>query len=667
MGLFEKVFSSIRGKKAGKSKFKTKEEKTQEIYRLVAARTKLEKEIDIEEERIVFEYGLVSDADFDEFVSSGDLKEKEPRYYDLVQSHKNLIKETIELERENFNLKKGVYLGIAVNLETINLSVPRELLYIPWSNWENHAEILGTTRYGKTYILSLIALQMILKGWDIVLMDPKGGKKQELLSWMIEFALESGREEDVLFSNPAYIKQSSPLNPLYGMSNAEIASVVSLLSEGGESDDPFFKRITYMVALGITTSLDFLQNVFDPNGNIAKELEDIEARKYFDKMELNGFKLHKYDNETKVAFPDATERMFGQSDGEYKNILDAKYEHNRSLITFVELAHYSNYENLQALYEYVIKTPIPSRDLYPPEQHNKIVGLKNEAKRLLSQIVVLGDFYSKIGMSLVSILASLATGPIGELFCNVRINPMLNRLTRKDKGLIAIIQPAPLKYQFVAEMVSKVYVKMFESFFGTVSVSGRGSERRIALIIDESKIAHFRGFEELYNKAGGMGMTIVTLMQSEQDRVLKVGEITAKIISDNINIKIALKINNLESKESIVGDFGTRQVHKKVIMGTESGARTTVMTETQQLIDTNAIDKLQKGQAFVSFYGKKYLVKFPFIPPPEGEIIMPKLEEEFFFSNVAAKEMELERAYLDAQIAQAEAPQDVDQMFGGVL
>ena len=39
--------------------------------------------------------------------------------------------------------------------------------------------------------------QMILNNWNVLIVDPKGGKGQEILSWIIEFAGEAGRTEDL--------------------------------------------------------------------------------------------------------------------------------------------------------------------------------------------------------------------------------------------------------------------------------------------------------------------------------------------------------------------------------------------------------------------------------------------------------------------------------------
>lgn len=622
---------------------KSKEERISALRSVIAIQASIEKKIDEKEEELSYSYNIKTDQEYEDFINDEEIKKKEPEYHEMLLEYKILIKKRVLIEKDFFNIRKGVYLGIGVDLENIDLTMPMQITYIPWQHWENHAEVMGTTRYGKTYLLALIAYQMILKGWDIVLIDPKGGKKQELLSWMIQFAMECGREEDVFFFNPAYTKVCTLLNPLFGMSNSEIASVVSLLSEGdGEKKDDFFSSISFVVVLGITTALEYLQMTFDPTGEKTRELEKEELMRYYDLTEMKGSKLESFEKETKIAAPDASMRMITERTNFSTNIKRGDLTFNRTLITFRELEYYANHDNLKALHDFVQSTPPPSRDAYSEEDFRKVLSLRDEATRLLGQIAVLGEFYLKISMSLTALLAKLSTGEIGELFCTVRINPLLNRVYREDKGLIAIVQPAPLKFQKTSDMVNKVFIKMFESLFGTVSVTGRGFHRRIGFLIDEAKVALFRGIEEIYNKAGGMGMTIIAFMQSEKDRILKVGDVISEIISDNTNTKIYLKVNNFASKENIVKDFGTRRVHKRNTMGTDIGSKTMVTTEEEYLITTNSIDKLQKGQAFVSTYGKKYLVKFPFILPPEGEIVMPAIKEEGTLREMIANEIDFE-------------------------
>ncbi len=646
MGQFDKIYEYVFGRIKGSRKYsvpKTSQARTEELYKVITDQVRTERKIDAMEEDIVYRYNIKSDKDYDDFLAREDLEKEVPEYVDLVGIYKEIISKRVMLEEEFFNVKKGVYLGLGVDLEKIDLTTPKQPVYIPWQHWENHAQVLGTTRYGKTYLLALIAYQMILKGWDIVLIDPKGGKKQELLSWMFQFAMKTGRTDDLIFCNPAYTKYCTLLNPLFGMSNSEVSSVIALLSEGdGEKKDSFFSDVAFIVVLGITTSLEYLERIMDPTGEKAEMLELQETKKYFDMMELRGSKLEDYNVKTKVATPDASARMNRPRDNHSSNVGSINFKFNRSLMTFREIEYYSNYENLQTLLGFVKGTEPPTPENYSENEYKRIITLREEALSLLGHVATLGEFYMKISMSLTALVAKLSTGEIGELFCTVRINPVLNRVYREDKGLIAIIQPAPLKFQKTSDMVNKVFIKMFESLFGTVSVTGRGFQRRIGFLIDEAKVALFPGIEEIYNKAGGMGMTIITFMQSDKDRILKVGEVVSEIIEDNTNTHISMKVNNFASKENIVKNFGTRRIHKRNTMGTDTGTKTMVITEEEYLLDTTAIDRLGKGEAFVSSYGKKYRVKFAFVEPPEGEIIMPEIKEEGILRSIVEKEINLE-------------------------
>ncbi len=644
-----------------KKEINTKEKNVSKLYEVISKQAILQKELEQIEDIFMYEYYIQTDEAYEDLLANNkEFRIKYAHYFAKLEEHKQIIKERVILERGFFNIKKGVYIGIGVDLLNIQ-SKEQEPTYIPWSDWENHAGVLGTTRYGKTYFLALIAYQMLLKGWDIILLDPKGGKRQELLSWMVEFSMLTNRSEDLVFINPGYINKSTLVNPIFGMGNSEIASVATLLSsgDGAAVKDDFFPSITWIATMGICTVFEYLEYVFDYDGTKTKQAIKDEMVRYHKIMNMQGLDLESYDQDTKVASPDASYR-FGTIRETPEKISNNYIPFSRTLMTFAELSHYSNHENLKELYSILINTRMPDKGHFSDQRrYQKMIKARKEAIILLKTISELGEFYLKISMSIVALYGKLSTGEIGELFCTVRVNPLINRIRNEERGLIAIIQPAPLRFQINSDMMNKVLIKMFASIFGEVSLTGRGFKRRIGLLIDEAKIALFNGIEEIYNKAGGMGMTITIFMQSEQDAILKVGETAAKIISDNTNTHVYLKVNNVDSKENIVRSFGTRRKYTRTIMGQENLSRQTVLAEDEYMLNTNTIDKLGKGQAYVSSYGKKYLVQFPFMAPPAGEIIMPELEEEalmrdmvrddnFIYTNISTnvEGFEKEKAFI---------------------
>jgi len=70
------------------------------------------------------------------------------------------------------------------------------------------------------------ARQIIAKGWDVIILDPKGGEGQEILTEVIEATLNSNRAEDFKFLSPAFPRESEYVNLMYGMADDEAASMI---------------------------------------------------------------------------------------------------------------------------------------------------------------------------------------------------------------------------------------------------------------------------------------------------------------------------------------------------------------------------------------------------------------------------------------------------------
>lgn len=360
-------------------------------------------------------------------------------------------------------------------------------------------------------------------------------------------------------------------------------------------------------------------------------------------MELRGEQTAKYDKLNKIIMPDVTQRMntkrphHNHNNNEYSMVVD------RTLITFKELAHYSNFDNLQYLIQTMLDFAIT--DIEDKKVLAKLKYLKSEAMNLMRDLKsIKEDFFVKVSTSLTTLLSQLSSGKIGQLLCTVRINPLVNRLYRKDKGLICVIQPAPLKFQKVSEMVLKIILKMFESVFGLIGASGRGMTRKVGLIIDEAKTVMYPGIEELYNKAGGLGMTIGAYTQSRGDIKYKLGADLAEVVEDCVNTLFYLRTNSKEARDYMAGNFGTIRKHtyNYTSQNTVTDGKFMIETKDEELVTSNHIKGLGIGNGYVIHAGEKYRVEFPYQGEPMGSIEMPILKEEEMVSGLTNLEVIIE-------------------------
>ncbi len=554
---------------------------------------------------------------------------------------KELLKKKWYWEKRLVDVTKGLFIGVGVDLKLVKEVVA---IYLDWKKLVNHYFVYGTSQVGKSRLLANHVRQMIMNNWNVIVVDPKGGEGQEILSWIIEFAGECGRTEDIFYIAPVYADYTDCFNPLYALGNEEIASMVQLLCKGGgDKDADFFADFSYKVVLASLYCLEFLETVSDPDGSIVQSRVNNELINYYKLMELRGEQTAKYDKLNKIIMPDVTQRMNTKRPTKAHIVNDYAMVVDRTLITFKELAHYSNFDNLQ----YLIQTmqDFAITDIDDKKTLAKLKYLKSEAINLMRDLrTIKEDFFVKVSTSLTTLLSQLSSGKIGQLLCTVRINPLVNRLYRKDKGLICIIQPAPLKFQKVSEMVLKIILKMFESVFGLIGATGRGMSRKVGLIIDEAKTVMYAGIEELYNKAGGLGMTIGGYTQSRGDLRYKLGADLAEVVEDCVNTLFYLRTNSKEAREYMAGNFGTIRKHSYnyTTQSTVTDGRFMVETNDEELVTPNHIKELDIGNGYMIHAKEKYRVEFPYQAEPLGIIEMPKLKEEEMIEGLTNLEMIIE-------------------------
>lgn len=536
------------------------------------------------------------------------------------------------------NPDKGFYIGDAVELGLEPGKAKRMPLYLKWSNLNNHYIIFGTTRFGKTRALANHMRQFIELGYNIIVIDPKGGEKHEILGWACEFAYEFGRMDDLLFYNPVFPTLTDYFNPIFGKDNNEISSELKLFAMGKQNTDDFFTKRVPQIVNAIGTACEYMEKVHDPDGSLIRIDIEEEIKKYHAGRITNGHKVQ-VDKDTMTMKPDVAYRSTGRVDSSQERISAGIAK--RTLMTYKDFAYYSIYDNLMSLRNMVLGTPVPEMGNF--EDETKMFNLREEALLLLEGAAGTSkENYEKTTGSLVELLTSLSTGSVGRMFCTIPINPLLLRMQSPDKGVIAVIQPNPLKYQSVSEMIMKVFLKNFETAYGNVAASGRLYNRRTIVIIDEASKAMFPGIEEEFNKLGGLGMQFGLYTQSQADMVMMLGKDVADVIMDNINTVGYMKTNNRASKVNASEDFGQQKIVDYQVMGQVgigSSSRTGVSADMKDIAHADSFDELQIGEMLLKHYGKRYFVKLPYQQAPKAYMVMPQLSSE----KITSEMLEFER------------------------
>lgn len=149
----------------------------------------------------------------------------------------------------------SVHIGKVVGLNDFNFSNIHEY-HLPYSARSGHFGCLGTTRVGKTKLLTHMIVQDIHAGNNVVFVDPKGD--DEAMSAVVQAAVNSGRLEDLMVITPIYPDCSLMIDPLayYYLMDELVDHVVS----GIKSDDEYFVNVASEVTTAVVAGL-IAQNI----------------------------------------------------------------------------------------------------------------------------------------------------------------------------------------------------------------------------------------------------------------------------------------------------------------------------------------------------------------------------------------------------------------------
>ena len=242
--------------------------------------------------------------DLEELKINSDSPKIKAQYQALLRTKEKLDKYLVELEEEFYDVAKGLWIGLAYDLNDVDK--PPFLLYLPWKNLHNHIEVFGTSGFGKSRLMALCIRQFIHFKWSIFAIDPKGGEKQEVAQWIYDFAAEAGLSHSVMRIMPSYPELSDKANTLFGMSDVEIASMNASLTVSGTgaqtAEEQFFSGQVYQITFAILSSMTYLENAIDPYKIEVNKKIVAEVKKYIAFKERKNFE--ETYNDSNIQFPD---------------------------------------------------------------------------------------------------------------------------------------------------------------------------------------------------------------------------------------------------------------------------------------------------------------------------------------------------------------------------
>lgn len=523
--------------------------------------------------------------------------------------------------------KYGLYMGVGIDLLKEN-----DKMHPVWFNWKtlnSHMGVQGTTRTGKTVLLINMAKQVIRKGDNLFVVDPKGSEGQEILAALLEESVNQKRHKEFIYLSPAFTSISDRFNMIYGMNNEAVASLLSKMVEG----EQFFRDVVYKVTFAVSKAFEVLEELqcyLMPD--FKERLIKRELEKYNKFIKTKGYEAVAIDEEKELYDPDSIDLMSGENEAIleneklFKDSSDiSSFLFSRTLMTLKDIAYFSRHDTLVELKDILENNFLDNGHIKAdmPE------WLQNEA---IQAINIVNDvakqekaFFEKTSTSLSTILTQLITGKMGELLTSIKINPLVYKL-EKDERVICLIQPFPMLFKNISDMMVKGFLYMIEYLMGKYGAKGILPKHRLHIMIDEAASVVYPNIDNLFNKAGGLGASVYAFTQSFADWEKALGQFEAKTVMDNINTQIRLRMNDPASCEIVSKEFGTVNKTEQNVMFMGSEVKYMTTTKEEWIIPPQEVRRLAVGRALAKNDENIYLLDLPYF---SGNKIRLKMGELF--------------------------------------
>lgn len=558
-------------------------------------------------------------------------------YKEKVQTYLQ-VQETIE--REMNRPDKGFYLGVGVNL--IEDDPVPEPIYLPKKVSNGHFGWQAASGSGKTVGMMNINRQIVAMNDNIIIVDPKGGEGQEVLADTLEAAYDYDRLDDVIYFSPAHPNISDQANLIFGMSTDQRASLMHKLASMG-AKEKFFPDQVELSTKGISQAFEFLEKAGDPTGEKTEKLIRYEVEKWLRRKKTKGIERRVLDPKEELMSPDSIDTAMAEA--EFTAPMDVEYKDNWTLMTFADLLEQATYPQLKRLREKVEAQVLPLG--ISEQEKQELEHKRKEALTTLTTILAKGEVqYEKVAGSFALILTQLSSGPIGNIMCGSRINPMELSLTDPDKRLIAVLQPFPLRFKNVSLMMTKMFTMSLEAMASRVGASGRNQNARTHLVVDEAGAAIYEGINNLFSQARGLGLTLWMYTQSFMDWHLVLGREGARVVLENMNTQARGRMNDVESAQQVSMEFGKANiVGSRAMTGDSNGLvenRYMIDVEEKERVPSDEVMTLETGVILLKMDGARYVVDVPYYGGPKGVISMPRMEDELLIAELSRLERECE-------------------------
>lgn len=406
-------------------------------------------------------------------------------------------------------------------------------MLMPLSAMQGHTAVLATTGAIKTTLYSLLVYQLALRGYTIIIIDPKGD--HDLKEIAKNAGTLSGRPEKVITFHPAFPSESVRIDTLKNWDReTQVASRISSLipSDGDESFRSFvWMQVNHVAQALIYTGtrpswsslLDAIQNL-----NGAQKLLEKALRIFF-RQNVPGW-------EAQVAPAVA---KFNKPESKKNNDMEGASAELRAYVEFFE-------------------SEIPLKD-----QPRQIKGL-------ISTVRSNREWFAKMMVLLLPLLTKLTAGELEGLLSPDYddiddARPIFDTKKIFDGGYIFYAGLDSLSDSEVGSSIAAALLSDMQAVAGERYNYDKNikDKSRIVVLIDEWGDVMCEPVIQELNKGRGAGLDIIACGQTFADLADKLGsEVKAKRMIGNFNNLIAGATQDEETQKIIAEKIGETYIKK---------------------------------------------------------------------------------------------------------
>lgn len=249
------------------------------------------------------------------------------------------------------------------------------------------------------------------------------------------------------------------------------------------------------------------------------------------------------------------------------------------------------------------------------------------AKDVMNDLVGRDHWIKETTSSLDAALSGIIDTEYTHLFTD---QPALTWQEIDQQHMVVVVCTASL---LLREAGNKIGRLLLQDLLGSLGrrylLSSASRHDPITILVDETSDVFYDDLLQQVSKGGEAGARFIFAWQSQADPEDKLGRARARVLLDNLQTRIWLRIADSQTTQEVSEGLGTCTIVKMGDIrglsygknGTQANNNRRLDTDTAPLIAPEWFPKLPQGEGFARIRGALYKFRVPLLPKPDDEIV----------------------------------------------